>query len=35
MATLEEELLPILDNVSSYSGDAFYKLVKDYVGIVE
>ncbi|CAF2002036.1 unnamed protein product [Rotaria magnacalcarata] len=34
MATLEEELLPILDNVSSYSGDAFYKLVKDYVGIV-
>ncbi|CAF4293122.1 unnamed protein product [Rotaria magnacalcarata] len=35
MTTLEEELLPILGNVSSYSGDAFYKLVKDYVGIVE
>ena len=32
---MEEELLPLVDKLSSYSGDEFYKFVKQYLGITE
>jgi hypothetical protein len=35
MASIEQELMPFIDNIPSYSGDIFYKFVKDYVGVVE
>lgn len=35
MATLEQELLPFLDKISSYSGAVFYEFVKEYVGVIE
>lgn len=35
MATMEEELLPFVQNISSYSGDNFYKFVKEFIGPIE
>ncbi|CAF1476242.1 unnamed protein product [Rotaria sp. Silwood1] len=35
MASMEQELLPFLENISSYSDDIFYKFVREFVGIIE
>ncbi|CAF1022311.1 unnamed protein product [Rotaria magnacalcarata] len=35
MASMERELLPFLENISSYSDDVFYAFVKEFVGDVE
>ena len=32
---MEQELSPFLENLSSYSDDAFYTFVKDFVGVIE
>ncbi|CAF2945704.1 unnamed protein product [Rotaria sp. Silwood2] len=35
MASMEQELLPFLENISSYSDDIFYKFVREFVGVIE
>ncbi|CAF2740457.1 unnamed protein product [Rotaria sp. Silwood2] len=35
MASMERELLPFLENISSYSDNVFYAFVKEFVGEVE
>jgi hypothetical protein len=35
MASMERELLPYLENISSYSDDVFYTFVKEFIGVVE
>src|SRR5262249_25639917 len=35
MASMERELFPFLENISSYSDDVFYTFVKEFVGVVE
>ncbi|CAF1363449.1 unnamed protein product [Rotaria sordida] len=35
MASMEQELLPFLENLSSYSDDVFYTFVKEFVGVIE
>jgi hypothetical protein len=35
MASMERELLPFLENISSYSDDVFYTFVKEFVGGIE
>ena len=35
MTSMEQELLPFLENLSSYSDDVFYTFVKEFVGAIE
>ncbi len=35
MDSEQGDLSLILDNISSYSGDAFYDFVKEFVGVIE
>ncbi len=32
---MERELLPFIENISSYSDDVFYKFVKEFLGVIE
>ncbi len=35
MTSWEQDLLPFLDKLPSYTGEIFYNVVKEFVGVIE